>query len=119
MHRSPGPDVARSQRWLARLSFVLAGLAVVVLVVFAGVRSFAILAVVLVGAVLTLGAAYLFLSRRGAVRWVSAVVAVLASSRSQVTPAKVLCGTRQYRIMSACTGLLPLRRPARNAGWRG
>ena len=78
MHRSPGPDVARSQRWLARLSFVLAGLAVVILVVFAGVRSFAILAVVLVGAVLTLGAAYLFLSRRGAVRWLSLVVVVLA-----------------------------------------
>jgi len=78
MHRSPGPDATRSQRWLARLSFVLAGLAVAVLVVFAGVRSFAILAVVLVGAVLTLGAAYFFLSRRGVVRWVSAAVVVLA-----------------------------------------
>ena len=78
MHRSPGPDATRSQRWLAWLSLVLAGLAVVILVVFAGLKSFAILAVALVGAVLTLGAAYFFLSRRGAVRWVSAVVVVLA-----------------------------------------
>ena len=34
-----------SQRWLARLSFALAGLAVVILVVFAGLKSVAMLAV--------------------------------------------------------------------------
>jgi diacylglycerol kinase family enzyme len=78
MHRSPGPEATRSQRWLARLSLVLACLAVVILVVFAGLRSFAMLAVALVGAVVTLAAAYFFLSRRGLVRWLSLVVVVLA-----------------------------------------
>ena len=78
MHRSPGPDAARSQRWLAWLSFGLAGLAVAILLVFAGFRSLAIVAVVLAGAVVTLTAAYFFLSRRGVVRWVSAVVVVAA-----------------------------------------
>ena len=78
MHRSPGPEETRSRRWLARLSLLLACLAVVILVVFAGARSFAMLAVALAGAVVTLGAAYLFLSRRGMVRWLSLVVVVLA-----------------------------------------
>src|SRR5438067_463172 len=78
MHRSPGPEETRSQRWLARLSLLLACLAVVILVVFAGARSFAMLAVALAGAVVTLGAAYLFLSRRGMVRWLSLVVVALA-----------------------------------------
>jgi len=96
--------VARSQRWLARLSFVLAGLAVVILVVFAGVRSFAILAVVLVGAVLTLGAAYLFLSRRGAVRWVSAVVMVLAPIA--VIVAHALAGLLWVAILAVAVWVL-------------
>jgi hypothetical protein len=34
-----------SQRWLARLSFTLAGLAIVVLAVFGGLKSLAMLAV--------------------------------------------------------------------------
>ena len=104
MHRSPGPDATRSQRWLAWLSFVLAGLAVVILVFFAGVRSFAILAVVLVGAVLTLGAAYLFLSRRGAVRWVSAVVAVLAPIA--VIVAHALAGLLWVAILAVAVWVL-------------
>jgi diacylglycerol kinase family enzyme len=78
MHTSPGPAATRSQRLLAWLSFGLAGLAVAILLVFAGLRSLAIVAVVLAGAVVTLTAAYLFLSRRGVVRWVSAAVVVLA-----------------------------------------
>ena len=77
MHRSAGPEATPSQRWLARLSLVLACLAVVVVVVFAGLASFAMVAVGVVGAVVTLGAAYLFLSRRGVLRWLSLVVAVL------------------------------------------
>jgi len=104
MHRSPRPDAARSQRWLAWLSLVLAGLAVVILVVFAGLRSFAILAVVLVGAVLTLGAAYLFLSRRGAVRWVSAVVAVLAPIA--VIVAHALAGLLWVAILAVAVWVL-------------
>ena len=78
MHRSPGAAETRSQRWLARLSLLLACLAAVILVVFAGLKSFIMVAVALAGAVVTLTAAYYFLSRRGVVRWVSAVVAVLA-----------------------------------------
>src|SRR5215471_2423833 len=78
MHRAPGVAETRSQRWLARLSLLLACLAALILVVFAGLKSFAMLAVALAGAVVTLTAAYYFLSRRGMVRWVSAVIAVLA-----------------------------------------
>jgi len=78
MHRAPAAEATRSQRWLAWLSFGLAGLAVAILLVFAGLRSLVMVAVVLVGAVVTLTAAYFFLSRRGVVRWVSAVVVVLA-----------------------------------------
>ncbi len=67
-----------AQRWLARLSFVLAGLAVVVLVVFAGVKSLAMFAVGVAAAVVSVAAAYFFLSRRGMVRWLSlGVVAVV------------------------------------------
>ena len=72
------PEGTRSQRWLARLSFVLAGAAIVILVVFAGLRSVAMLAVGGAAAVVGVAAAYLFLSRRGMVRWVSLVVFVLA-----------------------------------------
>src|SRR6516162_2857895 len=76
-----------AQRWLARLSFALAGLAIVILVVFAELKSLAMFAVGLVAAVVSVGAAYFFLSRRGIVRWLSlglltlvpiAVVAVFA-----------------------------------------
>ena len=76
-----------AQRWLARLSFALAGLAIVLLVVFAELKSLAMFAVGLVAAVVSVGAAYFFLSRRGIVRWLSlglltlvpiAVVAVFA-----------------------------------------
>src|SRR5215831_8484104 len=66
--RSPS---ARSQRWLARLSFVLVGLAVVILAVFAGLKSIPMLAV-------GLAAAFFFLSRRGVWRWLALVAAVLA-----------------------------------------
>ena len=65
------------QRWLARLSFVLAGLATVVLVVFAEVKSLAMFAVGLAAAVVSVAAAYLFLSRRSIVRWLSLGVFVL------------------------------------------
>jgi diacylglycerol kinase family enzyme len=76
----PGADPrsTRSQRWLARLSLVLAGLAIVILVIFAGLKSLAMLAVAVVAAVVGLAAAYVFLSRRGVLRWVSAAVFILA-----------------------------------------
>src|SRR5262249_12343460 len=61
------PRSARSQRWLARLSFVLVGLAIVILAVFAGLKSIAMLAVGLGAAAVGLAAAFFFLSRRGVV----------------------------------------------------
>ena len=60
-----------AQRWLARLSFVLAGLAIVILLVLAGLKSLAMVAV-------GLAAAYFFLSRRGIRRWLSLAIFVLA-----------------------------------------
>ncbi len=68
----------RSQRWLARLSFLLAGVAIAILVVFAGLNSVTMLAVGLVAAAVSLGAAFLFLSQRGIRRWLSLAVLVLA-----------------------------------------
>jgi diacylglycerol kinase family enzyme len=71
---SPG---SRSQRWLARLSFVLAGLAIAVLVIFAGLWSLPMLAVGAVAAAVSVAAAYFFLARRGFWRWLALVVFVL------------------------------------------
>ena len=67
-----------SQRWLARLSFVLASLAIVVLAVFGGLKSLAMLAVAVAAAVVSLAAAYVFLARRGVWRWLALAVFVLA-----------------------------------------
>ena len=78
MSGPPGTPATRSQRWLARLSFALAALAVVIVAVFAGLKSFAMLAVGLAGAAVAIAAAYFFLSRRGMWRWLSLVVFVLA-----------------------------------------
>ena len=74
---TPGRGTA-AQRWLARLSFVLVGAAVAVLLAFAGVKSLAMLAVGVAAAVVGLAAAYVFLSRRGVVRWLALAVFVLA-----------------------------------------
>jgi diacylglycerol kinase family enzyme len=74
----PTPEGTPAQRWLARLSLLLAGLAVVIVVVFAGLKSLPMLAVGLAGAAVTLAAAFVFLSRRGIWRWLSLAVFVLA-----------------------------------------
>src|ERR1700746_1149979 len=66
-----------AQRWLARLSFVLAGLAIVILVVFAELKSLAMFAVGLVAAIVSVAAAYFVLSRRGVARWLSLGILVL------------------------------------------
>ena len=72
------PEGTRSQRWLARLSFLLAGAAIVILVVFAGLKSVAMLAVGLAGAAVSLAAAFLFLTQRGIRRWLPLAIFVLA-----------------------------------------
>ena len=78
MTPEPGRRGTPAQRRLARLSLVLAGLAIVIVVVFAGLKSLAMLAVGLAAAVVSLAAAYVFLSRRGVWRWLSLAVFVLA-----------------------------------------
>ena len=77
---SPEPDaeVKPAQRWLARLSFLLAGLAIASLVLFAGLKSFPMLAIGVVAAVVGLAAAYFFLARRGIWRWLSLVIFIAA-----------------------------------------
>jgi diacylglycerol kinase family enzyme len=76
----PDPTLqgTRSQRWLARLSFVLAFIAVAVVLAFAGWKSVAMLGVGLAAAAAGLAAAFYTLSRRGVLRWLSLVVFVLA-----------------------------------------
>jgi diacylglycerol kinase family enzyme len=68
----------RLQRWLARLSLAFAGLAVVIVVVFAGLKSVVMLAVGLGAAAVALAAVFFFLSRRGVRRWLSLAVFVAA-----------------------------------------
>jgi diacylglycerol kinase family enzyme len=71
------PQGTLGQRWLARLSFVLAAAAIVILGVFAELKSLAMLATGLAAAIVSLAAAYFFLSRRGILRWLSLAVFVL------------------------------------------
>jgi diacylglycerol kinase family enzyme len=74
----PAHQGTSAQRWLARLSLLLLGLTVVLVGVLAGLRSLPMLAVGLAGAAVSLAAAYVFLSRRGVLRWVAFAVFVLA-----------------------------------------
>jgi diacylglycerol kinase family enzyme len=76
--QEPNPQITRSGRRLARLSFVFACLAVMILAVFAGLRSVAMLAVGLGAAAVSLAAAFIFLSQRGVRRWWSLAVFVVA-----------------------------------------
>ena len=78
MTPKPGGQGTPAQRWLARLSFVLAALAVVIVVVVAGLKSLAMLAVGVAAAAVSLAAGYVFLSRRGVLRWLALAVFVLA-----------------------------------------
>src|ERR1700751_2973384 len=66
-----------AQRWLARFSFALAGLAIVILVVFAELKSLAMFAVGLVAAVVSVAGALFVRARPAVVRWLSLGVLVL------------------------------------------
>ena len=68
----------RGRRWLARLALMLAAGAVVVLVLFAELRSIGMLAVGLGSAAVSLAAAFWFLATRGLRRWASLTVLVLS-----------------------------------------
>ena len=68
-----------TQRWLARLAFLLAAAAIAVPLVAVGLLgSIVLLLVGTAGAAVTLAAAWLFLTHRGVVRWVAAGIAVAA-----------------------------------------
>ena len=99
----PGdPPIMRSQRWLARLSFVLASLAIVVLVIFGGLKSLAMLAVAVAAAVVSLAAAYFFLARRGVWRWIALAVFVKEVSAFAASKRDIFAGIgRQYRCNHA------------------
>lgn len=93
-----------SQRWLARLSFLLMTLAVTILAVFAGLKSVAMLAVGLGAAAVTLAAAFLFLSRRGVRRWLA--LAVFAAAPVAVIIVYAFAGLLWVAIASAAAWLL-------------
>ena len=75
---SVGPHLPTTrERWLARLAFLAAAGAVVVLLA-GGRGSLAVLAVGVLGLALTLAGGWWFLSRRGVVRWIGASLVVAA-----------------------------------------
>jgi diacylglycerol kinase family enzyme len=100
----PAAEGRPSQRWLARASLAFAGLAVVIVGVFAGVRSITMLAVGLSAAAVSLAAAFFFLSRRGAFRWVALTAFVLAPIA--VIVAYALASLLWVAIVSAAAWLL-------------
>ena len=65
------------RRWLARLSFVLAFLAVALVVAFAEWKSVVLFAVGLAAAAVSLTAAFVVLARRGVLRWTALTVFAL------------------------------------------
>ncbi len=80
-----GLGLTPSHRWLARLSLVLAGVAVAIPAAFAGLRSLAMLGVGLAAAAVSIVAGYFILARRGLWRWVAVAVFVLAPVAVLVT----------------------------------
>jgi diacylglycerol kinase family enzyme len=94
----------RSQRWLARLSFALAFLAVTVVLAVAGPKSIAMLGVGLAAAAVSLASAFLVLSRRGALRWLSLALFVLAPLA--VIAVYAIAGLLWVAVVSAAGWLL-------------
>jgi diacylglycerol kinase family enzyme len=68
----------RARAWLARLSFVLAAGAVLIVLVVAGLRSIGMLAVGVASVAISLAGAFWFLSERGLRRWLSLSLVVLS-----------------------------------------
>jgi diacylglycerol kinase family enzyme len=79
---APLPDTP-GRRWLARLSFALAFVAVALVLAVAEWKSVAMFAIGLVAAAVSLTTAFLVLSRRGLLRWLALAAFVL-------TPAAVM-----------------------------
>ncbi len=95
---------SRSRAWLARLSLLIAAAAVTVLVVFAGLRSVAVLAVGLASAALSLAAAFWFLAGRGVRRWLALVL--LVASPAAVIGVFAFAGLLWVALVSAAAWLL-------------
>ena len=104
MTSAVSPQSTPAQRWLARLTFVLVAVAIVILVLFAGLRSLAMLAVGGAAAVVSLAAAYFFLARRGIWRWLS--LAVFALAPIAVIVVFAFRGVLWVAIVSAAAWLL-------------
>ena len=107
MHRAtagPGTNGSQSQCWLARLSLVFAALAIAIVAVEAGLKSFAMLAVGLAGAAVSLTVAFFFLSRRGVRRWLS--LAAFALGPIAVIVSYALASLLWVAIVSAAGWLL-------------
>jgi len=68
----------RGRRWLARLAFAAAIAAVVVLLLFGGLKGIAALLLGFAGLAVGCAAAWFFLAYRGVVRWLALVVLVAA-----------------------------------------
>jgi diacylglycerol kinase family enzyme len=94
----------RSRQWLARLSLALAAAAIVILVVFGGLRSIAMLAVGLTSAAVTLAAAFGFLASRGIRRWLALALMVLSPVAALVLFARA--GVLWVALASAAAWLL-------------
>lgn len=71
-------EATRAQRWFARLAFTAAISALVVLLVFAGLKSVPAVLIALGGLAVACAAAWWFLTNRGIVRWLSAAVLIAA-----------------------------------------
>src|SRR3954463_735853 len=71
-------DSLRARQWWARASLALAVLAAVVLLAFAGRRSFWLLILTAAAVVVLLGAGFWFLQQRGVLRWLALALAVAA-----------------------------------------
>ncbi len=86
IQRGHGPDAAvatdgrepvtTAQRWLARLA-LLAALGALVIVILGGIRSLSALIACVIGLVVTIAGVWWFMTNRGVVRWLAAVVVVV------------------------------------------
>ncbi len=104
----PGPHrgaiTSRARRWLARLSFLLAAAAVAILAIFAGLASFAMLAVGLASAVISVAAAFWFLADHGVRRYLAS--ALFAASPLAVIVVFAFFGLLWVALASGAAWLL-------------
>ncbi|MGH3208561.1 MAG: diacylglycerol/lipid kinase family protein, partial [Trebonia sp.] len=94
----------RSRRWLARLSFVLAFIAVAVVLAIAEWKSLILFGVGLAAAVVSLTAAFFVLSRRGVLRWLA--LAVFAAAPVTVLVVYAFANLLWVAAVSAAAWLL-------------